>query len=179
MTKPITNPIKTLQLEKSLQEVADAILFIPALSSTYKLANANPGRQLFTIIAAGHSNAYIDIAYRFVGELTTSVRVEVRRKRGMFERDADVSLANQHLNTVLNLLSDSLRLEPSKRSRFVSERTNERTATAHSKSQAKIKWLSKAGPEEQQNVSGKWVMYSVLFLLFAVVLYGLYRYFKP
>jgi hypothetical protein len=177
MKKPATHPAKTLQIEKSLPEVADAILFIPALSSTYKLAKANLASQLYTFSAAANSNVYVDIGYRFVSELTTSVRVEVRRKKGTFEKDTDMSLANQHLSTVLNLLSDSLALEPGKKARLVSERSNERTSTAYGQSETKSKSLNKKGNEQPQNAPGKVVWY-IVFILLAAILYGLYKYFK-
>lgn len=177
MSRPISNPSKTLQFEKSTSEVTDAIVFIPALSTKYKLVNANPVGQTYTLSGAERSSAgvYIDIGCSLIRQNKIAVTLTVRRKDGSFEKSSEVLMANQHIDTVSRLLSDSLALEPNKKSRLVSARTNERTVDEHLSEQAtfgKEIWRRKQSFFNPK----KAISYIFLFLLLAVVLYLLYHY---
>jgi hypothetical protein len=179
MSNPISTPTNTLLIDKPSADVNEAIAFIPALSSKYKLANANPALQMYTFSGEESSSAgvYIDVHCVLNKENMTEVTLAVRRKTGSFEKSSEVSMANQHLNTLVNLLSDSLRLEPDKKSRLLSTRTNELTAGEDRAERAMAKmqtWKERNTFFNEQ----KWLVYLVSFLLLATVLYVLYRYYR-
>jgi hypothetical protein len=178
---PISNFTKTLQINKPSSDVNDAIAFIPALSSKYKLVKANPTLQMYTLSGSELSsgNAYIDISCSTMNKNKTGVKLEVRRKTGSFYKSSEVSLGNQHIDTVLSLLSDSLTLDPSEKSRLLSEWTNEKTAGEHRTTQAITEAKKKTGEKRQTTyITKKTQFYFVFSLLFCAVLYGLYRYFR-
>jgi hypothetical protein len=110
MSSPVSILSKTLQIDKPSADVIEAIAFIPALSAKYKIANANYEQQLYTLSGDELSGdgVYIEICCTSNKQKPTEVTLAVRRKSGSFEKSSEVSLANQHIDTVLNLLSDSL-----------------------------------------------------------------------
>jgi hypothetical protein len=180
MSSPISNPTKTLQIDKSSSEVNEAIVFIPALSAKYKIATANPEQQMYTLSGAelASDGAYIDICCSSTTANKTDVRLEVRRTTGLFD-SRDASLAIQHLNTLSNLLSDSLALDPSKKSRLLSLETNKTTAGEHRLSQAMANNVHKEREETQATAFMKQMLfYVVSVVLLIAVLYGLYWYFQ-
>jgi len=181
MSSPISNPTKTLQIDKSSSEVNEAIVFIPALSAKYKMATANPEQQMYTFSGAelASDGAYIDICCSSTTANKTDVRLEVRRTTGLFDNSRDASLAIQHLNTLSNLLSDSLALDPSKKSRLLSLETNKTTAGEHRLAQAMANNVNKEGEETQATASmRRMLFYVVSVVLLIALLYGLYRYFQ-
>ncbi len=171
-----------MQIDKSSAEVNEAIAFIPALSAKYKIASADPEQQMYTLSGAELANdgAYIDICCSSTTVHKTAVRLEVRRTTGLFDNSHDALLANQHINTLSNLLSDSLALDPSEKSRLLSSKTNSKTASEHRLSQA-IADHEKMKREEKQATAftRKVLVYVVSVVLLVAVLYGLYRYFRP
>lgn len=179
MSRPISNPTKTLHLEQSSSEVNEAIAFIPALSAKYKLVNADPALQVYTLSGAERSSAgvYIDIGCSLSKPAATAVTLTVRRKDGWFEKGSEVSMANQHMDTVFHLLSDSLALSPNNKSRLLSARTNEQTVGEHCSEQATIKKKGWRGNGSFFNRK-KAIRYVVLALLLMIVFYVLYRLFS-
>lgn len=138
MADTSAHPKKTVLIERPSFEVNEAIAFIPALSRKYKITKANPSLQAYTLSGAELSNtgAYIDIHCTSVSAASTGITLEVRRKKGEFENSTEVSMANQHIDTVLNLLSDGLALEPSKKSRLLSEQANKKSTFEYSTAKA-------------------------------------------
>lgn len=102
------------------------------------------------------------------------------RKIGSTEKSSDASIINQHFDTVLNLLSDSLALDPSVKSRLLSTRANEKSTGEHRLSQAKAEAAKVVWKEKQPTSFTKQSpIYIGLAVLLIAVLYGLYRYFQP
>jgi hypothetical protein len=181
MSNPVLSPSKTLQLDRSPTEIKEAIAFIPALSAKYKIATADPKQQMFTLYGAELSGNefYIDISYSSDKHSRTVVTLKAR-KSSSIEKSSDVSMINQHFDTVFNLLSDSLALEPSAKSRLLSTTANEKSAGEHHLSQATAEAAKKVFEEEQATTSTRQLLiYVVSTVLLIAVLYGLYRYFQP
>lgn len=176
MSDLFLNPTNTLLFDKPSFDVNEAIAFIPALSSKYKLVSADPALQLYTLSGRETSSngVYIDIRYASNHENKTEVTLAVRRKTGSFEKSSDVTMANQHLDTLVNLLSDSLRLAPDNKSRLRSTKTNERSAGEHRTAHAFTKNLLLN--EKQSFFSRKNIpVFLIFLLLFAVGLFLLYN----
>lgn len=177
MSSPIANPTNTLVVNKSAADVNAAIAFIPALSSKYKLVNADPAQQRYTFSREEPSGAgvYIDIRYSANSENKTELTLAVRKKTGAFEKSRDVAKANRHLHTLVNLLSDSLRLEPGQKARLLSTKTNERTAGEHRRVQA-LKETTFSKKEQAFFRRKNLPALLICFFLLAALLYGWYRY---
>jgi hypothetical protein len=180
MSNPVSNSSKTLQLDKSLSEIKEAISFIPALSAKYKIATADPEHQMYTLSGSElFSNGfYIDINYSSNKQSRTVVTLAARRLSSI-EKSSDASLVNQHFDTVFNLLSDSLALDPSEKSRLLSTRANEKSAGEHYLSQVRSKAAKVDGEEKQSTtINRQGLIYVVLAVLLIAVLYWCYRYFQ-
>lgn len=166
-----------MQIERPLAQIIEAIGFIPALSRKYTFAKADPALHVYTLSGSEPltAGAYVDIHCSAAGESGTGVTLEVRRKKGAFAKSREVSLANQHIDTVFNLLSDSLALEPSKRSRLLSEQTNTKTAGEYRTSQAKAGTQEQDEEEKQPSTSLKRMTLSIALLAaLAVLLFVLF-----
>lgn len=182
MSHPISNPTTTLQVAKPSSEVNEAITFIPALSTKYKLTKTGPAQQMYTLSGdePSASGAYIDISFSSVRKNITEIKIVVRRKTDSYKNSRNVSVANQHIDTVLNLLTDSLALDPSEKSRLVSATENKKSVDEHHRSQAITEAAKDMSEKKQAKPLFSQVLIKVaLFVLLAAVLYGLYWIIKP
>lgn len=181
MSNPISHRTKTLEVDKTSSEVNEAIVFIPALSTKYKLTKAGPAQQMYTLSGEepSTSGAYIDIYFSSIRKNTTEIKIVVRSKTDSSKKSRDVSLANQHIDTVFNLLTDSLALDPSEKSRLFSTSQNKKTVDEHHRAEAKTEAVKDWNEKKAKPLLRLVLTRVVLLALLAAMLYSLYRYIKP
>ena len=123
MTGFVTNPTKTLQLEKPVTEIKSALRFISQLSPKYQLIRENRAMSLSTFEADEPFSAgvFIDVRYTKVSETRTQLQVEIYRKVGSFNANHNIAQAREHIANVLSLLSKSLSIEVTERTRLLNE----------------------------------------------------------
>lgn len=123
MTGFVTNPTKTLQLEKPVTEIKSALRFISQLSPKYQLIRENRAMSLSTFEADEPFSAgvFIDVRYTKVSETRTQLQVEIYRKVGSFNANHKIAQAREHIANVLSLLSKSLSIEVAERTRLLNE----------------------------------------------------------
>jgi hypothetical protein len=126
MTGFDTNPTKTLQLEKPVTEVRDALRFIPQLSTKYQLVRENRALSLSTFEADEPFSAgvFIDLRYTKLSETQTTLQVEVYRKVGTFNANHKIVQAHEHIANMLSLLSESMALDAGERARLLNVAKN-------------------------------------------------------
>jgi ABC-type enterochelin transport system substrate-binding protein len=113
----IPNPKKSFQVEKPVAEIKQAIEHLTLFTTKYKLFKANPTLNQYTFEASEFLSlgVYIDISYFTIADSRTEVTIEIRRKIGSFDKSHEVSLANTHLTTITDLISESISTDPAER----------------------------------------------------------------
>lgn len=111
MIGAIPNPKKEITIQRSLLDVANAIEGVPLLHPKYKLTKKDDILNIVILETTEFLSigAIIDIDYRTSAELSTVLKVEVRRKIGSFNQPHEVALANQHIAKVLELVSEGIK----------------------------------------------------------------------
>lgn len=169
----IPNPKKSFQIDKPIFEVNQSIKDLPYFTKDYTFTKSNESLNIFTYEASEFLSlgVYIDINCMSVNETKTQVEIEIRRKVGSFNKSHEVSLANQHLTKLIDLISTSIACDKIKldnlkeQERRVIEANNE-----------KIKEQNRKLEEEKTNNPG-WFYLKVFFrvtLFFAVVIGFIY-----
>jgi hypothetical protein len=159
----IPNPKKTLTVNFDISKVADSIQAIPSLEKTYKLTKGNEAFNIYTLEAAEFLSLgiFADFSLNEIAEGKTEITLELRRKIGSFDESYEVSKANQHIDTLMDLLSKAIVMGPD--------------------DLAKLKEKSLAESKELQKIANKpWYMFTFLLVVatlifFPIGVYGIYK----
>jgi len=179
----IPNPKKSFQIEKPVAEVKQAIEHLLLFTTKYKLFKANPALNQYTFEASEFLSlgVYIDINYFTVTDLRTEVTVEIRRKIGSFDQSHEVSLANTHLATITDLISESISTDPNLRNAKIEQIEADKRGREEAIKQ-KIEDNKRKAEEDRQN-NPVWFWTKQVFIiafsiaLFAGTIYLLYKFF--
>jgi len=95
----ISHPEKSFRIESPAIEVKSAIEHLILFIKTYKLNKANTVLKQFTYEATEFLGAglYININLFFISEALTEIKIEVRRKIGLFNKGHEIINANNHV----------------------------------------------------------------------------------
>jgi len=113
----IPNPKKNIKVDYSLADVTQAVEHLPLLTARYKLVKSTPAFNLFTFHSFEFLSAgvYIDVFLSSITETKTEIDLEVGKANGSFDKSHEISLANDHLATITDLLTESLNTPVEKR----------------------------------------------------------------
>lgn len=108
----IPNPTKKLNLDFSIEKVKSSIKEIPYLKKEYQLKNFNEVFNLFTFEAFEFLSLgiFADINLNSISENKTEINIEIRRKLGSFNQSHEVTLANKHIEQLIDLIGKSILL---------------------------------------------------------------------
>lgn len=109
----IPNPKKDFQIHKDLETVKESVKNVQLINTKYKLFKSDDILNIYTyetfeFLSLG---ALIIITLVEVSENKTNVNLEVQRKIGTFNQSHEVSLANQHISKLTELISESLQTD--------------------------------------------------------------------
>lgn len=110
MLGAISNPKKIIVVDFSLEKVKIGIERIAKLSNKFKFTKSNQIFNQTTYEATEFASlgVYIDINLSSLTENKTEITIEVRRKIGSFDKSHEVTLANQHIDNMLEILSRAI-----------------------------------------------------------------------
>jgi len=113
MILALPNPKKTLQINKNVEDVRQAIEHLPLFTDKYSLIKNNPIINQFTFSASEFLSigVYIEVNYNSVEENKTEITIEVIRKVGSFNQSHEITNANHHLIKIVELITQSLETE--------------------------------------------------------------------
>ena len=159
----IPNPKKTVTVNFSINKIADAIQAIPSLDKTYQLTKGNEAFKIFTLEAAEFLSLgiFADFSLNEVSEGKTEITLELRRKIGSFDESYEVSKANRHIDTLMDILSRAIMM------------SGDEIKTLKEKSLVESQKLQKIANKP-------WYMFTFIlivatFFIFPVGLYGIYK----
>lgn len=111
----LPNPKKTITIDFSVEQVMSAIPKIHIASNTkYKVTEINPVFNQVTLEAMEFLSlgVYIDFNLVKKSDTSTEITIEIRRKFGTFDTEAEVTRANDHFKDLVNHLSAIIVLSP-------------------------------------------------------------------
>ena len=113
----LPNPKKSFQVEKPSTEIQQAVEHLTLFTKEYKLFKANPilNQYIFEASEFLSLGVYIEISCFTITELRTEVIIEVKRKIGAFDQRHEISLANKHLTTITDLITESISISHTER----------------------------------------------------------------
>lgn len=109
----IPNPTKKITIDFSIEQVKKALDRIPAVSGgKYSITNVNVAFNQYTLEALEFLSAgvFVDFNLLSLSDTRTEVSIEVRRKIGSFDQSYEVTKANNHINDLVNFLSNTVTL---------------------------------------------------------------------
>ncbi|HEY8969732.1 MAG TPA: hypothetical protein VIM64_11585 [Puia sp.] len=171
MINAIPNPKKAITVEVPICDAYNAVLNIPLFSKSYTLNKANDIANIVTFEAFEFLSlgVYIDISSKAISENQTEIEIEIRRKAGTFNQSHEVTKANQHISTLIDILSESLKADPE----TIEKLKQEQPKPAPSLS---IEEKKRLAIEMKKNNPVKYYIQQGLMLLAAVgLLYLLYK----
>ena len=117
MIGALPNPKKSFQVEKPSTEIQQAVEHLTLFTKEYKLFKANPilNQYIFEASEFLSLGVYIQISCFTIKELRTEVIIEVKRKIGAFDQRHEISLANKHLTTITDLITESISISHTER----------------------------------------------------------------
>lgn len=103
----IPNPTKTIKINFSLSETRKAVKNIARLNSKFKKENFNDAIETykFSTYEVLSLGAYIDISLSEIDKNKTEITITVSRKIGAFDKPVEVSLANDHIEKICEIIS--------------------------------------------------------------------------
>ena len=110
MLSAIPNPKKNLTIDFPLERVKIGVERLSHISNKYKFTKSNPVFNQYTFEATEFLSlgVYIDINLSTVSESKTEIIIEIRRKIGTFNQAHEVTKANQHLQSIIDLISQGI-----------------------------------------------------------------------
>jgi hypothetical protein len=110
MIGAVPNPKKTLEIDFSIDQIKKTIIFIPLKNTKYKLFQKNEILNQYTFEALEFLSlgVYIDINLSAISDTKSKVDIEVRRKVGAFDKSHEVTAANEHIQKLINAISECL-----------------------------------------------------------------------
>ena len=106
----IPNPQKKLIIDFSIEQVKHGVSHLHLVNSNYKLSKTNEVFNQYTFEALEFLSlgVFIDINLSSISEKKTEISIEVRRKVGTFNQSHEVTNANNHIQTIIEMLSKSI-----------------------------------------------------------------------
>jgi hypothetical protein len=106
----IPNPKKNLIIDFPIEQVKHGVSHLHLVNSNYKLTKSNEVFNQYTFEALEFLSlgVYIDINLSSVSEKKTDVSIEIRRKVGTFNQSHEVTNANNHIQSIIEMLSKSI-----------------------------------------------------------------------
>ena len=106
----ISNPKKTFQIEKNIEDIRSGAEDIYLFTKKYSFIKSDTILNSCTystteLLSLG---VWIHLSYSIINEKRTEVTIEIERKIGSFDRSHEVTMANTHLANISDLLSKSL-----------------------------------------------------------------------
>lgn len=127
MIHAIPNPKKSLSVSYNLDYTKLAIEHLVLFNNKYKLFKTDSilNKCIYDTTEFLSLGVYIDISSVFINENTTQITIEIRRKIGSFDQSHEVTLANNHISNIENLISQSLGMKEGDRIQKMKEITDE------------------------------------------------------
>ena len=115
MLLAIPNPKKNLTIDFPLERVKIGVERLSHISNKYKFTKSNPVFNQYTFEATEFLSlgVYIDINLSNVSESKTEIIIEIRRQVGTFNQSHEVTKANQHLQSIIDLISQGIAMSDS------------------------------------------------------------------
>jgi hypothetical protein len=109
-TPILPNLQKTIHINRSVAEVAQALEHIPLFSDQYTLFKAQSIINQYTFETQEFLGfgAYIDLNYTAVDADRTEVMIEIRRKQGLIDTESEIASAVEDLSKMASLIAKSL-----------------------------------------------------------------------
>ncbi len=106
----IPNPNKKLTIPFRLEQVKTAVVKIPVLLAKYPLLTKNDVLNQYTYSASEFLSigVLIDLQVSEVDDKRSEIFIEVKRKYGAFDKEYEVTYAHQHIDNILNGLTNLL-----------------------------------------------------------------------
>ena len=110
MIGAISNPKKTIAVDFPLDKVKIGVERIDKLSNKYKFTKSNPifNQTTFEATELLSFGVYIDINLSALNENKTEITIEIRRKIGSFDQAHEVTKANQHIESLFELIAKGI-----------------------------------------------------------------------
>ena len=110
MVNAIPNPKKNLTIDFPLERVKIGVERLSQINNKYKFTKGNPifNQTTFEATEFLSLGVYIDINLSSVSENKTEITIEIRRKIGTFNQSHEVTKANQHLQSIIDLISQGI-----------------------------------------------------------------------
>lgn len=109
----IPNPKKSLTIDFPIEQVKKGVNNLYLIDNKYKFTSANEvfNQYTFEALELLSLGVFIDINLTNVSENKTEITIEVRRKIGTFNQSHEVTKANNHIQSVIEILSKSIILD--------------------------------------------------------------------
>ena len=109
----IPNPTRSFIVDFKLEEVKGKLRHLHIISSKYTIERDN---DIINHIVIGvreflSLGVYIDIHLERHSEHSTNIKIEVRRKVGSFNESHEITYANQHIESVIGMMSSLLSMD--------------------------------------------------------------------
>lgn len=114
MLGAIPNPKKSFELDFDHKSVMNSFTFIPVLNTKYKFLSGNDLLKTYRFEALEFLSLgiYADLTVNSISDNKSRIEIEISRKIGAFDQAHEVSKANDHINVLATLITQSLQLSP-------------------------------------------------------------------
>ncbi len=136
----IPNPKKSFDIDFNSQKIIDSLKYIPLISADYELISKNDVLKTYRFVHVHFfgKGMSIDINISSISESKSKIELEVFDKYGAFNEHSGIQAANEHIDTLSNLISQCIVLSPSQINEIESrQRDEELKKQKESKSQSK------------------------------------------
>jgi hypothetical protein len=109
----VPNPTKKITIDFPIEQVKKALGRIPVVSDEkYSITNINVAFNQYTLETLEFLSAgvFIDFNLLSLSDTRTEISIEVRRKIGSFDQSYEITNANNHINDLVNFLSNAVTL---------------------------------------------------------------------
>lgn len=173
MINTIPNPKKSFQIDKKPEDVASAVENLVLYTDKYKLFKKNDLLKLFTFEASEFLSlgVYIDVNLSSVDANRTEVTIEVKRKVGTFNQTHEVSLANDHIVKITELISHSLIADPSIRLKEIEDQKQRKEDARREELRRQGEWIEKNPTLYKLKIAGMWAF---IIVVFGGIIYSFY-----
>jgi hypothetical protein len=106
----IPNPKKSLTVDFPIEQVKKGVNNLYLIGNKYKFTSSNEvfNQYTFEALELLSLGVFIDINLTSINENRTEITIEIRRKIGTFDQSHEVTKANNHIQSVIEILSKSI-----------------------------------------------------------------------
>lgn len=106
----IPNPKKDFNIPNSIENIVDVIDGVELFSQKYRIVKKNTIINVFTFESFEFLSigVYIDITLKKIDDNNTNCEIEIRRKVGTFNQSHEITLANEHIHKISELITQSI-----------------------------------------------------------------------